>query len=344
MADARRLDEHSLPDYLRGVGLLPAAVDAQVEPAGDGNINWVRRVSSEAGSWIVKQARPALERFPEYRVSTERIVFEARYFERARALDPEGVCPEVLHFDAEARVLVLGDLGAAPRLDHELARGADGRAAGERLARFLGRVHAGTGGLDPAEFANDEMRRLHGDHIFALPFRTHDFPLPPALRSRAEAIWRDGSLAELADGAYRRYLDAGEVLVHGDVQAGNVLLPPAGAVLLDAEIAHLGDPGFDMGTLIAHLLLPAVAAGRPERAAAAVSATWQSYLAVGGRADPEATARYAALEMLRRTLGAARVPAVEAEVASLAVLDFAEPLVGEPDRLGLAAPAQLSKG
>src|SRR5215510_5650188 len=96
-----------------------------IEPVGDGNINWVRRFRTAAGSRVVKQARPELERFPEYRASTERIVFEARYYETVAPLDLEGVCPQVIHFDPDERVLVLADLGDAVRLDAALARRAD---------------------------------------------------------------------------------------------------------------------------------------------------------------------------------------------------------------------------
>jgi 5-methylthioribose kinase len=325
------LDDRSLPDYLRGLGVLGAGEPARVEPAGDGNINWVRRVRAGARSWVVKQARPALERFPQYQAPTERIVCEARWLETVRPFDTDRVCPAVVAFDEAARVLVLEDLGDAPRLDAWLAAGRDAAAAAARLAGFLGRVHAATG--DPAlaaRFPNHGMQRLHGDHVFALPFRENDFPLPPPVRARAEALWRTGEVAAVADAAYRRYLEPRGALVHGDVQAGNVLLPPRGAVLLDAEIAHVGDPAFDLGMLFAHLWLPAAAQGAAERAAPALEAAWAAYRAASGADEARRTdaRRYAALELLRRTLGAARVAAVETPAASLAVVDFALALLG----------------
>jgi 5-methylthioribose kinase len=326
MPEGLHLDERNLPDYLRRLGLAGGGETIRVEPAGDGNINWVRRVRTRHGSFVVKQARAALERFPQYHASTERIACEARWLELARAHDREGVCPGVLRFDAESHVLVLEDLGDAPRLDQALAAGGDARAAARRVARLLGAVHAAT--PDPAlaaRFPNDEMRRLHGDHIFRLPLRENDFPLPPPVRARAEALWRDAELVALADEAYRRYLEPDGALVHGDVQAANVLLPPRGAVLLDAEIAHVGDPAFDVGQLVAHLWLPAAARGAPERARAAVEAAFEAH---GATAAPEPglrrrALRYAAFELLRRSVGAARVPAVAAPEAALAVVDFA---------------------
>jgi 5-methylthioribose kinase len=326
------LDEESLPDYLRGLGLI-GDEPVEIERAGDGNINWVRRVRAGARSWVVKQARPTLERFPEYRASTERIVFEARWLETVRPLDRGEVCPAVAVFDAPSRTLVLEDLGEAPRLDAVLAAGGDGSAAAARIAGFLGVVHAATraprgspAARDlAARFANDEMRRLHGDHVFVLPFLPNDFPLAPAVRARAEALWRDGALARKAAAAYRRYLEPHGALVHGDAQAGNVLLAARGAVLLDAEIAHLGDPAFDLGTLLAHLWLPAVARRAPSRAEPAAAAAMASYrLTAGSGIRLESDARgYAAIEMLRRTLGAARVPVAEPPEAALAIVDFA---------------------
>jgi len=312
-----RLDDASLPAFLRGCGVLRADEPATVEPAGDGNINWVRRVRTPARSVVVKQARPALERFPEYEAPTERIVCEARYYEIARALDVDRVCPAVLHFDAPHRVLVLEDLGDAPRL------AASDVGAAARVARFLAAVHGATAGDASlaARFPNDGMRRLHGDHIFVLPFQPNDFPLAPAVRARVESIWRDGAVAAQATALYERYLAPHGALVHADVQPGNVLVATRGAVLLDAEIAHVGDPAFDLGTLLAHLRLPAVALGEPRTAEPAIDAVRRAY---GGSADFEASAeRYAAIEMLRRTLGAARVAAVADADAALRVVDFA---------------------
>ena len=317
-----RLDDASLPAFLRGCGVLRADEPATVEPAGDGNINWVRRVRTPARSVVVKQARPALERFPEYEAPTERIVCEARYYEIARALDVDRVCPAVLHFDAPHRVLVLEDLGDAPRL------AASDVGAAARVARFLAAVHGATAGDASlaARFPNDGMRRLHGDHIFVLPFAPNDFPLPDPVRARAEAIWRDGRAAAVGAEMYERYLAPSGALVHGDVQPGNVLRAKRGAVLLDAEIAHAGDPAFDLGTLFAHLSLPAVARGDARAAEPVIEAARRSYRAAGGPSDDAfdvRVRRYAALEMLRRTLGAARVAEVAEPDAALRVVDFA---------------------
>jgi len=334
MSRQERLSEETLPGYLARAGLVAPGEPVEVEPLGDGNINWVRRFRTRSGTRVVKQARPALERFPEYRVTTERLAFEARYYETVADLDRGGVCPQVIFFDAAASVLVLEDVAPAERLDAALARGADVMQAATALGEFLGRVHAGTRDRALAErFRNDEMRRLHGEHIFALPYRPNQFPLSPALRARSLALQQDSALVAAIDAAYARYLEPRGSLVHGDVQAANVLLTARGPRLLDAEIAHVGDPAFDVGQLVAHLLLPAVARAEAASARGAVQAAWSAYTAAfgaDGRPRFEAAARHCGIELLRRTLGAARVAAVERDEAGLAVVEAGVRLVLEP--------------
>ena len=45
------------------------------------------------------------------------------------------------------------------------------------------------------------------------------------------------------------------VLVHGDFSPKNILVGPAGPVILDAECAWYGDPAFDLAFVLNHLLL-----------------------------------------------------------------------------------------
>ena len=344
------IDERSLPGWLRQAGLARPGDDVVVEPAGDGNINWVRRarVPARGASWVVKQARPALERFPEYSASTERIVFEQRWFAIARTVDAESVCPTILHFDEDARVLVLEDLGDAERLDRALLRGADVVPALAAVARLLAAVHGATRD-DPAlaaRFANADMQTLHGEHVFRLPFAPNDFPLEPALRARAERVWQDAELGAIAARAYERYREPRGALVHGDVQAGNVLLPPdGGAKLLDAEIAHVGDPAFDVGMLLAHVLLAGVARDALASSADIACATWDAYAGAcgsGATIAPFADAtRYAGIEVLRRTIGAARVAAVADTGVALSAVDLASRMIRTPSATPQALASEL---
>jgi len=304
------LDDAGLPAWLESRGVLKAA-GARVEPAGDGNINWVRRVTAADGARVVvKQARPALERFPQYRVDTRRIVFEARYGQVLRRALPgqARVLPKALHFDEAARALAMEDVHPAERLDEQLDQGTASPETLFALGEFLGAVHRATAddaaALAP-EFANDEMRQLHGEHIFALPFAPNDFPIEPRLRALAdEALARPGLRARIAE-LRERYYGARECLVHGDVQAGNVLVQAGRPRLLDAEIAHVGDPAFDLGQALAHVHVHRVRAQRAAHCDAAERALVDGY--APERARLARARRFAGVEILRRAIGAARL-------------------------------------
>jgi len=222
------LSEDSAIEYLRARGLVDAETQCSTEPAGDGNINWVRRIrASDGRSWIIKQAREQLEKFPQYRADTRRILVEAAWLQQAASVDHDACCPEIIDFDPDLRVLVLEDLGLCPRLDEELLTERNLAAPLETIGGLLGRLHRKTAN-DPslaATFRSTNMRELHFAHIFELPFSENDFPLPEPVRERARALYGDGALQKEIQALHQQCCTEQEVLVHVDLQPGNILLP-----------------------------------------------------------------------------------------------------------------------
>jgi 5-methylthioribose kinase len=191
-----------------------------------------------------------------------------------------------------------------------------------------GATRADAASLAP-RFANDEMRRLHGEHIFALPYQPNDFPIEPRLRALADDVLaRPGLRARIAE-LRARYHGKGEALVHGDVQASNVLVQGARPRLIDAEIAHVGDPAFDLGQAFAHVHL------HRAHARALLAACEQALLrgyARGAGANPELEARargYAGVEILRRSIGAARLSVLGTTARAERALELGAALVGD---------------
>lgn len=73
---------------------------------------------------------------------------------------------------------------------------------------------------------------------------------------------------------------ASVTLVHGDFSPKNVLVRPAGLVLLDHEVAHWGDPAFDIGFASAHFFGKANHLdGHRQRFADAARLFWNTYAA-----------------------------------------------------------------
>jgi 5-methylthioribose kinase len=213
------------------------------------------------------------------------------------------------------------DVGPFPTLEHALL---DGRLPTDALARlgaYLAGIDAATRPLArelTPQFQNTEMRELHGEHIFTLPFEPNEFGIAPAVQAEAERLLGP-AIRERIRELRASYYGEARGLVHADVQGTNVLLTPDGPRLLDAEIAHVGDPGFDLGSLRAHLEVH-VALGQGG-AKGLTEALLAGHEGSGG--DPrvrERSAAYAGVELLRRTLGAARFPFVKGPEQALLVL------------------------
>ena len=109
--------------------------------------------------------------------------------------------------------------------------------------------------------------------------------------------------------------------MHGDVQGGNILIQPDGPRLVDAEIAHVGDPAFDLGSAIAQLRFHIALAPSDRPLRSTESALFDGYQLAGGGGDVlEVAYRYAGIEMMRRTIGAARPPFLQQSEPATAVL------------------------
>ena len=166
------------------------------------------------------------------------------------------------HPTAPVLVVESAPLGWADWRQQLLNAAADSReVAGERLARIsahlgstLAAWHLGsrdTGVLPEVLLTGDRLRTLRTD-----PFHratAGEVPdIGPQLRALADELE-----------------SARTCLVHGDFSPKNVLVSaptvPFGAWMLDAEVAHLGDPALDVAYLSTHLACKGVA--RPQLAA-----------------------------------------------------------------------------
>ena len=111
------LDPHDLGstnEFLRHSGWLDAVPVLCAEKIGDGNMNFTVRAHTADGSYILKQARPWVVKYPQIPAPVERAAVEASFY-RLVASTPalSSQMPILLGFSEEAHVLRLQDLGDA---------------------------------------------------------------------------------------------------------------------------------------------------------------------------------------------------------------------------------------
>ena len=332
-------DLGALGDYLTAGGRLVAGETVVgAKKAGEGNMNCVVRVRTSGGSFILKQSRPWLEKYPQIAAPFDRALAEGRFY-RLVASSPTvaGRMPRLLWTDDAARTVALADLGVAsdffPLYAREIALTDETL---DELVAFLSALH----GLAPVDeearegLANLEMRALNHEHIFALPLRGENgldldtYTGTPGLAAAAGSLKADADYARTVAELGERYgLGVGGSLLHGDFFPGSFLRTDAGVRVIDPEFCFCGDAEFDLGVFAAHLLLAGEPAARAERVLA-------GYRPAGGTGvSAELARRYAGVEIMRRLIGVAQIPTLRADlVRKTGWLELSRRLVLEPGR------------
>jgi 5-methylthioribose kinase len=244
------VDVENLEEYLRSSGRIELGMPIRVELLGGGVSNAVFRVEPAKGRpFVIKQARERLRTEAPWFSRIERIWRETAVMSTIRSLLPTGAIPQILFEDRENFLFAMEAVD--PRhvvWKQELLAGRLRPEVAVRLARYLAAIHRGTHRDSRCEqdFADREIFvELRVD-----PFYRHIARVHPELRPPIEA---------LIDEMWRTRV----CLVHADFSPKNVLLVDAGQgalqiTLVDFETGHYGDPAFDLGFFLSHLVLKAV--------------------------------------------------------------------------------------
>ncbi|MBY0305735.1 MAG: phosphotransferase [Sphingomonas sp.] len=276
-----------IADRLRALGwLAPDEALSDVTTAGDGNLNLVLRVSAGSRSAILKQARPWVEKYPTIAAPVARSAVEASFYRLVHAAPALGAfMPQLLGVDPAWHLLLLEDVGRQADSAALYHRASADPAARARLVAFMAGLHA-LAVPHAAMPDNRAMLVLNHAHIFTLPF--------------AQA---DRDLAATASLLGDRYLLGAGPLLHGDFFPGAWVYGDDGVKVIDPEFCLFGPPEFDLGVMVAHLIV----AGDEVDAPNALSAAYQS--ASGGAVDAALVGRFAGIELWRRLHGVAPLPA-----------------------------------
>lgn len=252
-------------EAVRSRGWLPANADARAEWLSGGVSNIVIRINVTGGTdFVVKQSREQLRTKDEWRSRLDRIWREVEVQQVLSGILPPGIVPRVLFQDRENFVYAM----EAVEADHvvwksALLSGQADVAVAEQAAQTLATIHCETAGLSElaARFTDktvfDELRL---DPFYRFVAKRHSSLVKP--------------LGELVD----ETLKSEECLVLADFSPKNILLTSQGIALVDFETAHFGDPAFDLGFFLSHLLLKTVLhAERLEPFLQVARSAWRKY-------------------------------------------------------------------
>lgn len=261
--------KRELPDW-------PEFTDTELREATASELAWgvsniVLRVDTPARSFVVKQSRKQLRTPIDWFSQLERVWREVDTMRALEGLLPAGSVPRVLFEDRENYLFAMEAVEADHRVwKAELLAGQFDESIARRLGSLLALVHR-----DSAD-RKDLLNTLGDRTIF------DELRLDPFYRYTAETA-SDADLASSLRSLIHDTLTSQQCLVLADFSPKNILLTSSGPVVVDFETAHIGDPGFDIGFFLSHLLLKLI---RHHPRAAEVSALarafWRAYLTETG--------------------------------------------------------------
>jgi 5-methylthioribose kinase len=258
------LDVAQLPAYLRSRGLLGASENCRIETLSGGVSNAVLRVEPEGrAAFVVKQSRERLQTEVPWFSRLDRIFRETAVMAAVRPLLPDRAIPKILDEDRENYVYAMEAVDAGHVVwKRELLAGRIREEVAVRLAEYLAAIHGGTAG-NPA-IADEFDDRGIFDELRVDPFYRHlarnHTELGPRISELIDEMWQTRSCLVHADFSPKN------VLVVGGSSSGSFAesTTPGDQLqvtLIDFETGHYGDPAFDLGFFLSHLLLKGVRSG-----------------------------------------------------------------------------------
>ncbi|WP_439403330.1 S-methyl-5-thioribose kinase [Bradyrhizobium sp. DASA03068] len=280
--DYRILHEADLRAYLAGLPDLKELLGGEpaswaITEVGDGNLNLVFTVKGARGGIAAKQALPYVRLVGEsWPLPLSRAHYEYLALSRQAQLAP-GLVPAVLHHNDGLALTAMELLEP-----HIIMR--KGLVAGTRYPRFVDDITTFMArtlfftsdlALTAAEkkeaiaaFAgNHALCKITEDLIFTDPYRI-------AEQNRWTAPYLDGLAASLRDDMdlhvavsrlKLKFMASPEALIHGDLHTGSIMVTDSQTRVIDPEFAFYGPIGFDVGAVLANLLMAFFASAGHER-------------------------------------------------------------------------------
>jgi 5-methylthioribose kinase len=284
---------------LENLGWLNNESISKIEIPGAGNMNIVLRVYTNQRTFILKQSRPFVQKYPDLAAPADRIDVEYQFYKLTETSIADHSA-EVLAYSKEHHLMMLSDLGECEDMVAIYAERNVPDAELHKLVDIAQRIHR-----SPATHkypANTSLRTLNHQHIFELPFMIDNgFGLDdvqPGLQDLSLEYKTDESLKSVIRKLGDQYLSKGTELIHGDYYPGSWMRTSDQLYVIDSEFSFIGFKEFDLGVMVAHLIITTSDAAYLDKVINYYS----------GNLDHRVVPKIAGTEIMRRLIGLAQLP------------------------------------
>ncbi|WP_232103287.1 phosphotransferase family protein [Gimesia algae] len=246
---------------------LSPGEEASAEALAWGVSNIVIRIDRQAGDdFVIKQSRKQLRTQTEWFSQLERIWRELEVMQELQNLLPAGVVPRVLFEDRDNYLFAMEAIDKDHKVwKAELLDGIFDLSVASRLGNYLGAIHRLS--FESQQFQERWSDWTIFDQLRIDPFYRFIVKTHPEIKD-----WVDDLIAEMEGNQI--------CLVLADFSPKNILISGDQIYLVDFETAHYGDPAFDLGFFLSHLMLKAIYfRERGAHCIRLVECFWEQYLA-----------------------------------------------------------------
>ncbi len=299
----------------------------KVEKPGEGNMNFTLRIYTSSGrTFIIKQSRAYVEKYPSIAAPENRAIIEGKFYEFTQKNEKlSAFMPKILGLDEANNIIVTQDLGNSSDLTNlyqpNQTISVEDIAS---ISQYLSELHRAFKTQTPDEiFRNRAMRTLNHEHIFIYPLMENNgFDLNnvlDGLQAAAMVYKTDEAFKNIVKKLGKVYLSDSSYLLHGDYYLGSFLKTNDGIKIIDPEFCFYGFAEFDLGVLIAHLKMS-------EQSSEIIETALSNYTKASDF-DEKLLNQFIGIEIMRRIIGLAQLPLTLSLEKRISLLTEAKSLI-----------------
>ena len=233
---------------------------------GDGNINYVYRISNGEKSIILKQAGVHTRSNSSGRVlDVNRNRREAEVLSYYGDILPD-LAPEVICIDKVMKLFVMEDLKDYIPLRDALMKGHIYHHLQEQITDFLVESTLSTADFfidsfikkdNAAKYVNKELCKISEELVFREPFFNvlNENSFSASLNDFVKTNLYDNKHIQLEAAKLKcEFMNHSQALIHGDLHTGSIFVKDDCMKIMDCEFAFYGPIGYDVGTIVANFI------------------------------------------------------------------------------------------
>ncbi|MCT1796071.1 S-methyl-5-thioribose kinase [Helcococcus kunzii] len=254
-------------DYIfKNLDIFENRENVEIKEVGDGNVNYIFRVKDEKKSVIVKFSDDYIRGSTTRKLSSARSKIETEILNYQWKLS-NGLVPEIYDYSEENSFIIMEDLSDYKVLRESIKLKEIYKGFGKEVAKFLYNTLFKTTDLvmnikekkeTVARFVNYDMCEISERLVFTEPYMNNQ-GLNSFTESNRDFIEQNvvnnkKLILEVAK-LKLQFMTNSESMIHGDLHSGSIFINSNGIKVFDPEFAFYGPMGYDIGNILASLII-----------------------------------------------------------------------------------------